>query len=442
MPRGNWRWVVGLVVICGLARSAPVGAAPPGPMVAPGPLAPDFPVGAASPPTALSPLGSGPAGGGTSSPTPAPPQGGLVGSTNPPTTLPPLGSGPVVTTPGAFPVTGASPGSTGTTSSGGLLDLTPPGFATDPVHPLTDDVHEVPGHLNPSAPSTGGVFTSAEFLLDRARRGAFDFVLLSTNPGLATVGPVDSLNYSLQPGVKVDLGYRFGSTGWDVTGSYTYYHTSANQVVGAGPGEVLFPTLTRPGLVDQVSSAAATANLSYNMYDMTMGRRFAVDDHFALRMYGGLRFASIQQTFKAYYDGIDASQSAVSAGSTFQGFGPIIGTEGVLSGWRGLNVYARVAGGLVTGQSNNPLGESNNAGQTIYVNTSYNVREVVPTVSIGVGGGWQYRTMSVRVGYEITNWFGLMNRPRFSSDVAQGALTPQSANLSLEGLFVQVGVAF
>jgi len=76
------------------------------------------------------------------------------------------------------------------------------------------------------------------------------------------------------------------------------------------------------------------------------------------------------------------------------------------------------------------------------VNTSYNVREVVPTVSIGVGGGWQYRTMSVRVGYEITNWFGLMNRPRFSSDVAQGALTPQSANLSLEGLFVQVGVAF
>jgi hypothetical protein len=204
----------------------------------------------------------------------------------------------------------------------------------------------------------------------------------------------------------------------------------------------LYPTLTRPGLTDEVASAAATANLSYNMYDMTIGRRFAVDDHFAVRTYAGLRFASIQQKFNAYYDGIDASQAAVSANSNFQGFGPIIGTEGVLTGWRGLNLYARVAGGLVSGQSSNPLGESNNGGQTIYVNTSYNVHEVVPTVSIGVGGGWQYRTVSVRVGYEVTNWFGLINRPRFSSDVAQGALTPQSANLSLEGLFVQVGVAF
>jgi hypothetical protein len=42
----------------------------------------------------------------------------------------------------------------------------------------------------------------------------------------------------------------------------------------------------------------------------------------------------------------------------------------------------------------------------------------------------------------MTQWYNLIQQPRFTDDVAQGAVTTRPASLSLEGLFVQVGLAF
>ena len=417
MPRGTWRCVIGAVamMLCAIPRPESADAAPPDQSLGSGPMAPTQPYGAVQP-APLFPVTAGP---------------GATG----PAMLPPT-SPPSTTGPGMLPSLAGDAGPA-------IRDLTPPGFATEPLNPTGQGgEHEVPGHLNPAAPSGGGLFTSAEFLEYRARRGLFDFAIPGVATGLATTGPIDSLNYRDQPGFRAALGYRFGNSGWDITGEYTYFHTNADQSVTAGPGEVLFPTLTRPGLVDQVSSALATGNLSYNTYDLTLGRRFAVDDHLAVRMYGGFRYASILQDFQTYYDGIDANQAAVSARSTFQGFGPIIGTEGILAGWRGFHVYARASGGLLGGMSNNPIQETNNGGQTVYVNSAYDVREVIPVLGVGFGVGWQYRTVSIRVGYEFTQYYGLIQQPRFVNDVSQGRLVTTPGNLSLEGLFVQFGVAF
>jgi hypothetical protein len=210
----------------------------------------------------------------------------------------------------------------------------------------------------------------------------------------------------------------------------------------APPGGVLLPTLTRPGLTDTVAFAGADANLQYNVYDAMVARRFAVDEHLALRMLGGMRFADIRQSFNAYYDGIDALQASVRTQSNFQGFGPIVGGEAVWAGWRGFNLYAKASGGMLTGTSSNPLLEGNGNGRAVFANTSYDVRTVVPFTSVGVGGGWQYRTFSVRAGYEITNYFGLINQPRFTDDVSNGKFVPTTGNFSLEGLFVQATVQF
>ena len=339
-----------------------------------------------------------------------------------------------------------------------VKDLTPPGFASEAYHPPADygwynghdalgghDAHgghgEVPGHLNPAAPEHGGVFATAEFLLLRPRRGAFDFAIPSTAGGLSTTGPVRSLNYELRAGVRTELGYRFAS-GWEVSGGYTYFHSSAFDAGFAPAGNVVLPTLTRPGLTNTALFAGADANLDYNVYDLLFGRRVAVDDHVAVRAFAGVRFASIHQCFNAFYDGIDARAAAVSAPSAFEGFGPVVGGEAVWAGVRGFHLYARVNGGVLTGPADNPLRETNSAGRTVYVNTAYDVRKTVPFAGVGVGAGWQYRTVSLRVGYEITHWFGLIDQPRFVDDVARGAVLTRPANLSLEGLFVQAGLAF
>lgn len=388
MPRGSWRWVVIVAVACGIAARA-----------------------SAAPPPRL--------------PQPAP-QTQAPLSFSEPAELPPAAPLPVV------PET-APP----------LKDLTPPGFATEPLPPadVHPAYHDVPGHLNPAAPAGGGPFATAEFLLWRPRRGAFDYVIPGDSTGLVPAGPARSLNYELRTGVRAELGYRLES-GWELSAGYTYFRSNAFDSTYAPPGGVLFPTLTRPGLIDTVGFAGADANLEYNTYDAMIGKRYAVDDHLAVRMTGGLRFASIRQGFNAYYDGLDARAATVSARSNFDGFGPIVGGEAVWAGWKGFHLYARATGGMLTGQARNPLVETNDAGRTTYANTAYDIRKVVPLAGAGVGAGWQYRTVSIRVGYEIINYFNLIDQPRFVDDLGPGKFVTRPGNLSLEGLFVQAGLTF
>jgi hypothetical protein len=321
-----------------------------------------------------------------------------------------------------------------------LRDLTPPGFATDApaVHPA---YHDVPGHLKPAAPEESGPYDMIELLVWRPRRTAFDYVIPGDSSGLVPSGSIRSLNYDTQAGIRAEVGHRFAS-GWEAGFAYTYLHSAAFDSLQAPAGQVLFPTLTKPGLTNTVTSAAADAGLEYNAYDILVGKRFSLDEHLAMRMFGGVRFASLQQDFSAYYDGLDARTAAVQANSKFQGFGPIFGSEAVLAGWNGFHLYARASGGLLTGESKNPFIETNGGGNTIYADTANNIRKVVPVANVGIGGGWQYRTVSIRVGYEITNYFNVIDQVRFTDDIGVGKFTTRQSNLSLEGLFLQVGLTF
>jgi len=322
-----------------------------------------------------------------------------------------------------------------------LKDLTPPGFGAG-VHEVHPAYHETPGHLRPAAPEEGGPFATAEFLVLRARRTAFDYAIPGDTSGLVPVGGVRSLNYDLQTGFRGELGHRFGHSGWEAFFGYTYYHTAAEEAFTAPPGQVVFPTLTKPGLTNTALFGSASAALTYNSYDLMLGKRWAVDEHLAVRLFGGIRFATIQQDFNAFYEGLDARSAAVNANTKFQGVGPVFGGEAVWAGWKGFHLYARASGGLLTGQSDNPLIESNSGGNAFYASTSNDIRKVVPVASAGIGAGWQYRTVSVRVGYEITNYFGVTDQPRFTDDVGLGKITTRQSDLSLEGLFVQLGLSF
>jgi hypothetical protein len=319
-------------------------------------------------------------------------------------------------------------------------DITPPGFAEYPAEGFNG--HAGGDSLTPLVPHEPGLFVNAEALVMRPRRGALDFTVINPTNTLATTGPIRSLNFDTSAGVRGELGYQFGHAGWDVLFGYTYFRTAADGFVAAPLGGILQPTLTRPGLITQANSAAAQANLNYNLYDMFVGKRFVVDDNFAVRTFGGLRFANITQEFQVAYDGLDARGAGVNLQSRFQGFGPVAGAEAVLAGPYGLHLYARASGGMLTGLSKNPYFETNDLGKTLYVNTTYDIRKVVPVLNVGVGGGWQYRSVYVRAGYEITNYFDLIDQPRFTDDVTPGKFVPRTANLSLEGLFVQFGMTF
>jgi|GEM_PF-1294377 len=319
----------------------------------------------------------------------------------------------------------------------GLPELVPP-----PPHGGHGEDHEISPFMTPFVPAHRGWYTNGEFLLMRARDTNFDYALIGANNTLGTIGPVETLKYNIGTGLNAELGYRFGEGKWEMGFAYTYLTDGANNYLSAAPNQVIFPTITRPGLIDRVNVADAHANLDYQLYDMIVARRTVVDDHFAIRWIGGFRFTDIRESYFVNYDGLDARGAAVRTSSQFRGFGPIFGGEAVLVGWRGFHLYTRAIGGLISGSNTNHVYESNDSGQTTYVNTSYDIRKVVPTGTIALGGGWQYRTISFRAGYQISIWQGIFERPRFTDDVAQGAINTRPSNLTLEGLFIQMGLTF
>lgn len=337
-----------------------------------------------------------------------------------------------------------------------VKDLTPHGGFGD-IHP-PEEHHghgEVPGSLTAIVPSHGGWYTSAEYLLMRPRNTDLDFVIRNTaGNGLTTAGPIDSLKYQLGSGVRAAIGYVFDGGKWEATFQYTYHTAGADSSIFAptpvaNPAantvpttQPLLPTLTRPGLTDRALSATATADLDYQLFDMIAGRRFVISDNLAIRAMAGFRFADIRQTFNAFYDGLDARGAAVKTRSRFQGFGPTIGAEGTLTAQYGFHLYARGQFGLLSGRGTNQLLETNDGGATTYANVRNDIQREVPFGTIALGLGWQYRTIALRAGYEVTHWQGIFDRPRFTDDVGQGKVITRPANLSLEGLFIQASVIY
>ncbi len=313
-------------------------------------------------------------------------------------------------------------------------DLTPPpqhgGHAEKHV---TTCLEEAPAH--------GGLFANAEYLLLRPRRAAFDFALTDANRDLAPTGGVQSLNYELRSGVRGGIGYRFDDH-WAAGFEYTYLGSGANRTVGAPAGGTLYATLTRPGLNDEAATAQATAGLNYNLFDTLASRNFEIDHHTTARVYGGFRFATIRQDFSTVYNGGDANQGIVSTSSNFDGFGPLLGGDIAWKIHNGFHLYAKGSAAMMTGDLRNTLNETNNAGQTVYADIDYSTRRVIPVTTLGIGGGWMHENVTFRVGYEITNWFGLIDTPRFTGELAEGKYTTRNGDFSLEGIFAQFGVSY
>jgi hypothetical protein len=314
-------------------------------------------------------------------------------------------------------------------------DLTPPELEKPhelPAHPAVES------HAPHVEPGFGGF---ADYLLMRPRRDAFDFALFDRQRDLIPAGRVHSLNYELKSGVRTGFDYRTAS-GLDAKFAYTYFRSSADRSMFAQGTETIYPTLTRPGLTDEVRTARATAGLEFNTFDLQVGQTVHRGESVSLRAHGGLAWQSIRQRFAADYDGADANRATVTTRNDFTGFGPTVGLEATLHATKHWHLYGRATGGLMTGTVASPLKETNNAGLTPYADFESRNRRVIPTAGLAVGGGWQSGRVSIRAGYELQHWFNLIEQPRVVGELSEGKLQTRTGDFSMEGLFVQFGLAF
>jgi Legionella pneumophila major outer membrane protein precursor len=359
----------------------------------------------------------------------------------------------------ATPASSASPAATGGSPAashgaahgaahGEVKDLTHtvlPGLfdshASEGHHP-TGKAHAEGGHGDEHHHEGSGIYGRAEYLLLRPRRGASDFAIRDPRNDLVPAGAVESMNYELRSGLRAGMGYRFKDSPYAAGFTYTFLRSSSDRSARADAGGVLYPSITRPGVLDQVGFAEVRSSLEYNVFDLEISRRIHIDDRMKLLLYGGARFATIRQDFNANYDLLDANQARAMTRANFDGFGPLLGGEASLKVIGGFHLYAKGSASLLSGKINNSYTETNNDGRTQLAGIDYRTRRVVPVLGAGLGGGWQYHNVAIRVGYEVTNWFNMIDQIRFTNDLAEGKFTTRPADLSLEGLFVQFSITY
>ena len=175
----------------------------------------------------------------------------------------------------------------------------------------------------------GTFFTSIEYLYLKPYRSNLDFAIVSPSTNPDPQGSIQSDPWHTRSAFRVGAGYGLPNDGPDVAFYYTYLHDDQIGGLYQPAGGLLFATQTHPGTVELVGHAVAEATLSYNVFDLEIGRRVALGDSLSLRPFGGLRFAEIDQNFNVLYDGGDANRDIVSNHLKFDGGGVRAGRRSI-----------------------------------------------------------------------------------------------------------------
>jgi hypothetical protein len=318
-----------------------------------------------------------------------------------------------------------------------------PELLTDPTTPAPP--HGRPTMLPDSVPepvSSGAIVLFGEYNLLWLRRQGNDYAIIDPNTDALPEGAIQSLNGGPQSGFRVGGAYRRGGSPWDLGFTYTFFRNQDAESIVAPPGGLLYATQTRPGLIETVDFASATARLTYDLYDLEIGRTYAVDDCLALRAQLGVRVADIGYDSLVIYDGRDAAMARVASGFQFTGAGLLVGGEAQWTVTKLISVFGRARGGLLVGANDSRLRETNNDGTVLDTDLTQHIRQTVPLLEMALGASVHFRRFDLRGGYEIANWFQLMSTPDIADDIHKGKVYQRTSNLGLDGFFLQLGMSF
>lgn len=289
-----------------------------------------------------------------------------------------------------------------------------------------------------------GISFSGDYLLLRPRRNADDFAIVSPNITQTPGGTVESVNWNTDSGFRLGAAYALPGQDWSIGVTYTYDHSHADTSAAAPDGGTLYATLTRGGSYDQVSTAVASSSFNYNVIDLDLSHKIKISPTFDLTIFGGGRFAWINQELAATYNGgpDKAVNDTVTSPVFFNGAGLTVGCEGQWNCWRGLGIYARVRGALLSGQFRDFLTETTDNNNVAIVNINEKYEQIVPVVEMGMGINYTGDHWCLGLGYELSNWFNMVNSVYFPDSSNIGQVGRRTSDLSLEGLAVRLSFVF
>lgn len=219
-----------------------------------------------------------------------------------------------------------------------------------------------------------------------------------------TVGNTNnvSVNPEYNLGFGLGIGYVFPNSGNDVRLNWTHFSSkdtnSVSTQIAAGAPIIYVPY--NFAYLANITNASGSTKFKYDAIDLVGGHFVNFGARLQVRIFGGLRYASLENDFTQFY----ANQIGVVGGygitfgnvSKFNGIGPLFGVDMAYHLGNHFGIVGQVAGSLLIGsvKSNinfiQNLTLNNNTTTSTFTITSNNVNRVVPGVDAKLGVDYSY----------------------------------------------------
>lgn len=330
------------------------------------------------------------------------------------------------------------------------------------------------GKSNPSL-YAGGFFVRGDFLYWRADEDGLQYgfeskIDIAAPKKISRHGLFPKVKWD--PGFRVGIGYTFSSQDyWDLMALWTHFQTHQSDsksvdldLSGAARSlNAIIPWWGATTLGTFGDKASVRWGLTYNTYDLDLGRNYFVAKTFSVHPFVGVRGATIKQKYHTKYEALifnpnpAFAPTAFKANTDFWGVGAHLGTALQWHCTSGFSFFGNVGGSLL--YANYKLNEKydalmsfTNASPTTTIPSTIKDHFTKGALNLEAMIGFQWEKFfhqnkyrfSITAGYEWSEWFSQNQITKvdiippdpsglgFNSFVrAEGDLTLQGANFQL-----------
>ena len=264
------------------------------------------------------------------------------------------------------------------------------------------------------------------------------------------IGVIHDVEYDYEFGARAGVAYLAPGSRVGLGIQVMWANAEASESATAQPGGTLGLTHSSPDGPDFVADGTATheSEIDYLVIDAGACFHKCLGSSLTVHGFGGLRFAKISSdvTENLFAAGGALAESLV-ASTDLVGFGLAAGGElrwTVCGGW---SFWGRAAGGILLSQIEGSVVHSTLA--TTLTSARNDIERITPFVEMGVGIGWGSERflgscvgLHVDLGFELTNWFNVLDPLTYVDDVKDSALNEGSDDLGLSAVTLRLTFTF
>ena len=280
------------------------------------------------------------------------------------------------------------------------------------------------------------------------RPGNIDYIYAVEQTGtLPTDSPTGPTG---RVGFDAGLGFRVGgscclSECSSIQASYTWFEQETSDTITANPGNVLIFQPGVPGIPNVGASSiqsSAEYDIRFQLVDVDYRSLLYGTCNSAVNYFAGLRYANLEQNFRAQQDvGVPIGLASVATEINFDGFGIGFGLDAMRrSAYSGLLVYGRASASFVAGEFKADYLETTQFGPNSVIGNSLEDYRVLTILQTELGVGWQGACDCLRVtaGYQFAGWFNSLTTGTYIAGVQTRQFDELWETISFDGLVTRI----